>query len=669
VVNVGHQPSELSGGALGEALPVARIRTTGSSDRRRGFCLVSTASGASLQGLASLGRNESAKHGPTAMSLGNQSGLFAFVVLAISWSTGSGLVSAQVTGEENAQEQAQSITETDQLTDDSEVAPPVDLDMSGAPPLIVALYRSTRETKEPDVLNRIAEARALIESGADVQALGPQGRTALHWVAFGSSSTEKPNILTAYEDIAELLIERGVDINKEDIYQDTPLDYADYSPHFELHTLLIENGGVSGYFTGNVEDRFTQLFHDVEVASETGNIGKLRKALAADLRPGQTMDVRLTTPVWSNRSRTGDPVEAIVVAPVVTGSRVVLSPGTRIEGTVFFAQKAPNKYSHPRLVLDFANVIHRNGQRSPIYVRLSGIDNARETVRRNEVIGITQPHASTKISWGMRLAGLANPALGWAIEGVRNAYGLSLRREISLPAGTDLTLQVNGPSQLRVVDSWHGWPTKAVDPEFQRFVEHLPLRTSTPGGTPSDLTNVIFVGTSKRLDEAFTKSGWASTDRTNVASALKVFQATARKSGYEQAPVSMLKLGGAAPDFVFQKSLNTFAKRHHLRIWKQPRTWHGQEIWVGAATHDIGIGVNAPAKWYHRIDPRIDRERAKIRRDLLFADGAKAFTLVNRPRAPRRTRNATGDNLITDGKILVLWLGEPSTQALRSAAP
>ena len=107
------------------------------------------------------------------------------MVLAISWSTGSGLVSAQVTGEENAQEQAQSITETDQLTDDSEVAPPVDLDMSGAPPLIVALYRSTRETKEPDVLNRIAEARALIESGADVQALGPQGRTALHWVAFG----------------------------------------------------------------------------------------------------------------------------------------------------------------------------------------------------------------------------------------------------------------------------------------------------------------------------------------------------------------------------------------------------------------------------------------------------------------------------------------------------
>ncbi|HEV3208322.1 MAG TPA: hypothetical protein VGZ28_15335 [Terriglobales bacterium] len=87
----------------------------------------------------------------------------------------------------------------------------------------------------------------MLDEGADVKATDEQGRTALHWAVFGSSYSTKDKILVAYEEIADELIGRGVDINREDVYQDTALDYLLYSPTFEMQTLLIEHGASSGF--------------------------------------------------------------------------------------------------------------------------------------------------------------------------------------------------------------------------------------------------------------------------------------------------------------------------------------------------------------------------------------------------------------------------------------
>jgi hypothetical protein len=148
--------------------------------------------------------------------------------------------------------------------------------------------------------------------------------------------------------------------------------------------------------------------------------------------------------------------------------------------------------------------------------------------------------------------------------------------------------------------------------------------------------------------------------------------ATIRQAGYSSAPVSILQINGRPPDLIFQKSLNTFANRHHLRIWKQPVTYTGREVWIGAATHDIAISkARAGTKWSHRIDPHIDRERDWVSTDLLFIRTAVAYADVERPAAPKRATNATGDQLLTDGRMSVLELkgsnapsqGSPSTRA------
>jgi hypothetical protein len=81
------------------------------------------------------------------------------------------------------------------------------------------------------------------------------------------------------------------------------------------------------------------------------------------------------------------------------------------------------------------------------------------------------------------------------------------------------------------------------------------------------------------------------------------------------------------------------------------------EPWVGAATHDIAtMNSRAATKWTHRIDPHVDRERDWVMTDLLFVGTANAYVDVDRPHAPKKTKNATGDNILTDGKLSVVEL-------------
>ncbi len=552
---------------------------------------------------------------------------------------------------------------------DDELAPAaVQLDVSKDSPLLQELYQATRETKEQAILDRLARAKNLIESGADLKATDPEGRTALHWAVFGSSYTTKQRVLVAYEKIADAMIQRGVEINKQDVYQDTSLDYLLYSPSFEMQTLLTENGASSGFLAA-----FYTFFNEVSTNFPPTHEAAVALTRKADLAPGATLSIRLDVPVYSDRSRTGDPIEATVTYPLCRNGEqlackdgeLLVSPGTKVSGTVLFAAKAPDKYSRPRLVLDFSNIVHKNGQRTPLYARVLYVDNARETVRNNEILGIIQPHASKKASLVMAALGAANPIAGYTIKGVQTVYGLSLRREVLFPVGTDIQVQVVRASMLKQKDSWTGWPQLPVDAPLQQLVAAAPQRTHTPNKTPSDVTNLMFIGSEKEVIAAFLEARWFEADNLNAASAMKVVQATMRQTGYAGAPVSSLLVNDRPPDLVFQKSLNTFAKRHHIRIWKLAKKYNGRDLWVGAATHDIATtNSRAATKWSHRIDPHIDRERDWVETDLLFVGTATAYVDMDRPHAPRKAANATGDDIVTDGKMAVVQVAavKPKTE-------
>ena len=588
---------------------------------------------------------------------------------------------------------------TDEETEipDGELAPAaVTMDVSRSSPLIQTLYAATRETREQGILARLAEAREQIDKGADIKAVDSLNRTALHWAVFGSSYAATQKLLVGYEQVADALIHHGVEINREDIYNDTALDYLLYSPNFEMQTLLIENGATSGFLAASFN--LTSELAACEIngglapvgrtaATRVAESGKAFPAQAyiaqdpsqpissanpasskpsfmnSDLLPGETLSVRLDAPVYSDRSRTGDPIVATVTYPLCVGGEqlacksgdLLIAPGTKINGTVLFAQKAPDKYWRPRLVLDFSNVVHPDGKMSPLYARVLEVDNARETVRNNEILGIIQPHAGTKMAITMAAASAVNPIAGYTIKAIQATYGLSIRREILFPSGTDLQIQVVRPSILKEKANWPGWPQLPLTPELQNVVTHAPGRTRTKDGIPSDPTNLMFIGSREELVSAFNEARWFEADPLTIGSAIKTAQVTMRQAGYSSAPVSSLTIDNKTPDLVFQKSLDTFAKRHHVRMWKLTSTYQGREVWVGAATHDISVDkARAGTKWSHRIDSHIDRERDWVESDLLFAGTGIGYVDVSRPEAPKITKNATGDQILTDGVMTVV---------------
>ena len=85
-------------------------------------------------------------------------------------------------------------------------------------------------------------AELLIRQGADVNAEGPKGWTALHWA-----------VAMAQKKSVELLIGEGADVNAKDVIYGTPLDNvgrfydtATKAKEADLANLLRKHGGKTG---------------------------------------------------------------------------------------------------------------------------------------------------------------------------------------------------------------------------------------------------------------------------------------------------------------------------------------------------------------------------------------------------------------------------------------
>ena len=189
-----------------------------------------------------------------------------------------------------------------------------------------------------------------------------------------------------------------------------------------------------------------------------------------------------------------------------------------------------------------------------------------------------------------------------------------------------------------------------------RLVNSQPYRTvAAQPPRPSDMTNLMFIGTEAELRAAFEKAGWSSAARLNTQSKLETARALIEDRGYKEGPMSVLLLDGQPPDLSLQKGNNTFSQRHHLRIFRRPGMFAGKPVWVCSSTHDIGIDFSERDRTFiHKVDSKIDGERAKVVNDLLFTGLVKSLALVDRPEVPTSSSNATGDVLQTDGRMAVL---------------
>jgi hypothetical protein len=213
-------------------------------------------------------------------------------------------------------------------------------------------------------------------------------------------------------------------------------------------------------------------------------------------------------------------------------------------------------------------------------------------------------------------------------------------------------------------------PDREVQPDLNNWIRKLPLTVDLANGhAAADLMNVAFLGSEEELTNAFSAAGWYRAEPSNFRSLSHVYAAFDEKKGYKQAPVSRLLYQGREPDLVFEKSFDTIAKRHHVRIWNAGM-FEGEQVWMGAATHDIGIALNRRLfPFSHAIDTQLDWEREKIVTDLVFAGCSMEPEYAD---VGVDSRDAKPTSVITDGRVVVLTLRtcqQPSSETALDEPP
>lgn len=377
---------------------------------------------------------------------------------------------------------------------------------------------------------------------------------------------------------------------------------------------------------------------------------------------GTTLEIRLTSQVSSDQP-SGQNVTAVVIAPVLINGVVAIDSGTKLQGKTADAAPAvaasDGVTEQPaKLRLNFTRIDSPATGSRPISAVVSDVDNARETLDQAGLITGIKESATyeARIDQGLSKLANRNQQLAQILSGVKGAIVKKVDPSITYKAGIDMTLKLTSDLHWTPPATPNSIPPITPEGQLADLVNREPFRTmALKPPSPSDMTNLMFIGTLAQISDAFQAAGWFPASALGQDSKLETARAIIENRGYSEAPMSILTLEGQEPTLALQKQNDTFAKRHHIRIWARPETFNGKPVFVAAATHDISITFSEESRNFtHGIDPNIDKERSKVTNDLLFSKRVHAFALVPRTNIPKDASNATGDKLVTDGKMAVL---------------
>src|ERR1022692_2810997 len=379
---------------------------------------------------------------------------------------------------------------------------------------------------------------------------------------------------------------------------------------------------------------------------------------AMEVPSGTHMEIRLTSAVNTATAKVDQPVDAVVIVPVVAANQIVVAAGVKVKGHIEEVKVAVNPDDQAVLGLVFDQIGDARGKKAVLAARLVGVDNARESVDKDgRILGIIASQTgSGRLDQGINKVTEKYSGLGELLGTIKQAVLKPTDANIDYEPGVEMTIELTKP--LTWTGDARGPNVRAVEPqnELASLVNEQPFRTrAAKPPKESDVTNVMFLGSRQELESAFQAAGWSTAEQLNAKSKFETFRAMTEQRGYKEAPVSVLFLDGRPPGLVFQKQNDTFNSRHHLRIWHRPEQFHGKDVWVGSATHDTGIDFSEENRTFvHTVDGQIDRERAKVVNDLLFTGLVNGLSLVDRPAVPASLINATGDKIETDGRMVVV---------------
>ncbi len=166
--------------------------------------------------------------------------------------------------------------------------------------------------------------------------------------------------------------------------------------------------------------------------------------------------------------------------------------------------------------------------------------------------------------------------------------------------------------------------------DFQSRLRNEPCCTTNKQNTDEgDPLNVVLVGSRDAIFTALIRRGWHSTEVNHMKSAIKTTRSFLFGSQYLYSPISPLYLYGRSQDIGLQKARQSIRRRNHMRLWRAPYDFQGNEVYVGQISRDIGVKLNKRTLTTHAIDPYVDHTRDSLAGDLAYSQSLSGVAYVS----------------------------------------
>src|ERR1700761_3744759 len=231
---------------------------------------------------------------------------------------------------------------------------------------------------------------------------------------------------------------------------------------------------------------------------------------------GTNLEVTLLVATGSRISQPGESVSATVIGPVVKNGQLLVPQGSTVSGSVENVDRLGFGLKHltSAIAYRFNSVRLPSGENIPISAKVVQVEAAKEKVDSKGIISGIYPTANISSSLVSSVIPIMclEPHFGLPFMGIKVLIARSPDPEIFYPPGTELVLGLTaeadfpaGSAPLNRVASLSSDDMN----DAQRIVSELPeQRTNNGRNHPSDLVNVLFLGTHDSIDRAFHAAGW-----------------------------------------------------------------------------------------------------------------------------------------------------------------
>ncbi len=183
------------------------------------------------------------------------------------------------------------------------------------------------------------------------------------------------------------------------------------------------------------------------------------------LPTGTAVKMKLETTLATFSSKAGDPFSARVTEPLVMDGKTVIPIGTTVEGRVTKTNEPRRIAGKPTIAIFPENLILPNGDRFLLNASLVDTNARHGTDVNSEGQFKGDGHDAKDLTeigmgtgGGMLIGGLAGGGKGFLIGGMVGAtvtvsHWLGKHRSATLPAGTELVMELNRPMTMTTASS------------------------------------------------------------------------------------------------------------------------------------------------------------------------------------------------------------------------